>query len=467
VSAEVELGHGQDLPHVARRLQAPAADRIVAAMAPQYLYGDSEPFPEQYDFLAAIRAFVTCASRALELEYEADGLERSLGEQAQSNLYNLEALQKFFSGLVDVVSERAARSAAPQAVGPYANRLIEQIEGFADQARASRAKDIDDNQLRVTSAIRDKRAEMRDVLSTYLLGEPLPVESWADALELAGTAPHGQAVLTHPGEIVTSFALDVGRDEKWSRPRRVGDLVTGVNVQVGFKKAFLRSSLMPEHQVLDEFFVSGVELGPDSAEVRLRRKMDHPRDSFAISVEPDHEGTTIVRIARHDDQDVSQTPHTCQGEDAIRIEAFVDVLRTECESLLARRKRLLWAQLDGRDVLETGTVHALFTRIVERLAPMAAEVSRRSPSPHELSLKVERPDGRREELYVRKKELVAMITPLPPEAQVLFQRLAIFAPDSTAGGIPAAAPTPAIPPAAPTPAIPPAAPVPLAQPKRR
>lgn len=427
-------------------------------MAPQYLYGDSEPFPEQYDFLAALRAFVTCASRALALQYEADELERSLGEQAQYNLYNMEALQKFFSGLVDVVSERAARSAAPQAVGPYANKLIEQIEGYADQARALRAKDIDDNQLRVTSAIRDKRTEMREVLSTYLLGEPLPVDNWAISLELAGTAPHGQAILTHPGEIVTAFALDVGRDANWSRPRRVGDLMTGMNVQVGFKKAFLRSSLLPEHQVLDEFFVSGVELGPDSAEIRLRRKMDHPRDSFSISVEPDNEGTLVVRISREDDKEASETPHRAQGEDAIRVEAFVDVLRTESASLLSHRKRLLWAQLDGRDVLETGTVHALFTRIVERLAPMAAEVSRRSPSPHELSLKVERPDGRREELYVRKKELAAMITPLPLDAQLLFQRLAIFAPDSSAGSIPAAAPTPA---------IPPAAPVPLAQPKRR
>jgi len=413
--------------------------RIVSsgAMAPQYLYGDSEPFPEQYDFLAALRAFVTCASRALVLQYEADELERSLGEQAQSNLYTLEALQKFFNSMVDVISERAARSAAPQAVGPYANRLIEQVEAFADQARASRAKDIDDNQLRVTSAIRDKRAEMREALSTYLLGEPLPVESWALSLELAGTAPHGQAILTHPGEILTSFALDVARDEKWSRPRRVGDLVGGMNVQVGFKKAFLRSSLMPEYQLLDEFFVSGVELGPDSAEVRLRRKIDHPRDSFAISIEPDHAGGTIVRITRHDDKDAAATPHTSQGEDAVRVEAFVDVLRTECESLLAHRKRLLWAQLDGRDVLESGTVHALFTRIVDRLAPMAAEVSRRSPSPHELSLKVERPDGRREELYVRKKELSAMVATLPLDAQMMFQRLAIFAPDTSPGSIPA------------------------------
>jgi len=437
-------------------------------MATQYLFGDSEPFPEHYDFLAALKGFVSCASRTLALQYEADELERTLGDQAQYNLYALEAVQKFFNGLVDAVSERAARSAAPQAVGPYANSLIEQIEGMAEQARSMHARDIDDNQLRVTSAIRDKRAEMREVLSTYMLGGPLPVESWAISLELAGTTPHGQAIITYPGEILAAYALDVARDDRWSRPRRVADLMTGMNLQVGFKKAFLRSSLLPDLMLLDEFFVSGVELGPDSADIRLRRKIDQTRDSFFISLEP-VDGSSTERITRYDEKETAETPHQSATEDAVRIEAFVDVLRSECETLTEHKKRLLWAQLDGRDVLETGIVQSLFERIVDRIAPLAAEVSRRSPSPNELSLKVERPDGRREELYVRKKELSAMVTPLPFEAQMMFQRLAIFSPESTPGGVPAAssAPTPSSPPPAAGPSSPPPASRSTPPPKRR
>ena len=81
-------------------------------MGGRFLYGDSEPFPGGYDFLAALRQFVEAASKSLVLAHEADELERSLGERAQEHLYAVESIQTFFSGLGDLIAERAARSDA-------------------------------------------------------------------------------------------------------------------------------------------------------------------------------------------------------------------------------------------------------------------------------------------------------------------------------------------------------------------
>jgi hypothetical protein len=58
-------------------------------------------------------------------------------------------------------------------------------------------------------------------------------------------------------------------------------------------------------------------------------------------------------------------------------------------------------------------------------APIVAEIARRSPNALELSLKCETDGGRREELYLRKKDLVAKLEPLTPPARALFAPLAL------------------------------------------
>jgi hypothetical protein len=398
-------------------------------MAARFLYGDSEPFPGGYDFLAALRQYVTAAAQALALSHEADELERSLGDRAQEHLYAIEAIQAFFTSVSDGIAERAARSGAAQIVGPYASELLEQAERISAHAKALRAKELDGTSGEVTAKIRERRAQIRSVVADYLLTDPLPVLSWALSLNLAGDAPSGQALLEHPANVSTNFGLDLSRDPNWSRPRRLGDLSPGMVLQVGFKKAFLRSSLHPDVVALDEMVIAALELGPDSMELHLRRRSDAPRDSFVLAVDPDESGRPVVKITRFDDRSgSSEPPFESTGEEAQRVLDLVTVLRGECGALIAHKKRLISAQLDGHDVFERGLVPVLLARIGERLVPIAAEVSRHSPNPSELSLKLEREGGRREEVYLKKAELIALVTPLPPEAQQLFAHLAFMPP---------------------------------------
>jgi hypothetical protein len=413
-------------------------------MGGRFLYGDSEPFPGGYDFLAALRQFVAASSRALVLAHEADELERSLGERAQEHLYAIETIQTFFTGLGDLIAERAARSGSPQIVGPYAAQVVEHVEAVGAHARALRSKELDGASVEVTSRIRERRAEIRQVIADYLLSGPLPVLSWAISLNLAGTAPNGQAVLEHPGDVSTSVAIDVTRDATWNRARRLGDIVPGMTMQVGFKKAFLRSSLHPDVVALDEHVIAVLELGPDSMELRLRRKLDAPRDAFVLTVDPDENGKPLVKVTRMDERGggSADPPFVSEGDEARRVLELVSILRGECSALLAHKKRLLSAQLDGHDVFERSLVPVLLQRIADRLTPIATEVSRHSPNPSELSLKFEREGGRREEVYLKKAELVAMVAGLPPELLQVFSGLAFLPPQSVEIDVSVAEPTP-------------------------
>lgn len=387
-----------------------------------YLFGDSEPFEEGYDFLAQLRSFVRASSQALVLAHEADQLEENLGGSAQAHLHAIEALQTFFDNVYQLIADRAARSSAPLVVAPYAQELLRQVETLGQQARQSRAHDLDAKSVEVTSSIREKRRELRAVLSAYLLTDPLPTESWAMSLQLGGTAPHGQIVLSHPADLTTSFTIDVD-DGFWGTARKVSEICPGLTLQVGFKKAFLRSSLHPDIHVLDDFFIGELELGPTSMEVHLRRKPDSPRDAYVIKLDVDERGTVAQVVKRNDSKGGESEPYTSQGEDVTRIGELATILRRKCAPLLKRKRRLVFAQLDDDDVFERGLVRQLIERIVTRMAPIAVQVSAHSPNPLELSLKVERQGGRREEIYLRKQELIDMVAPLAEDDRALFEPL--------------------------------------------
>ncbi|MGE0787341.1 MAG: hypothetical protein AB7S26_16835 [Sandaracinaceae bacterium] len=390
-----------------------------------YLYGDSHPFDGGFDFLTELRQFVKASSRALLLAHEADALEQSLGERAQEHLHAIEALQTFFDNLTNLISDRAARSGVPQIVGPYAREIMQAVESTGQRARAARAHDLDADQVDVTSKIGERRTELRAVLAEYLLTDPLPTTSWAISLALAGTTPHGQCVLSHPADLTSSFTVDVTGDGTWGRPRKVSELIEGLTLQVGWKKAFLRSSLHPDVATLDDFYIAEIELGPDSMELHLRKKPDAPRDAFLITLDVDDQGVSVAKVSRIGDTD-NQPPFASPPEEIPIVERLAAALRAQCQPLLDRKRRLLFVQLEGHDVFERGLVRSLFDRIAARMAPIAEQVSAHSPNPNELSLKVERPDGRREELYLRKQELIDMVAPLPPQAQTLYAVLSFL-----------------------------------------
>ncbi|MCZ7677589.1 MAG: hypothetical protein M5U28_01950 [Sandaracinaceae bacterium] len=288
-------------------------------MGARYLYGDSHPFPDGYDFLQDLRRFVGAASRALAITHEADELERSLGERAAEHLHATEAIGAFFDTVAHAVGDRAARSGAPKVIEPYARELLATIDAMGNRARASLAQNLDADQVGVTTRIRERRAELKQVLSEYLLTDPLPTLSWAMSLQLTGSAPQGQLVVSHPGDLTTSFAIDVTGDPTWGRPRKIGELVEGLTLQVGWKKAFLRSSLHPDVVTLDDLVLGAVELGPTPWRCACAARRTPRRDSYVLTTDLDDTGVPVAKVTRIDERGGdSDAPFVSQADDAAR-----------------------------------------------------------------------------------------------------------------------------------------------------
>jgi hypothetical protein len=91
--------------------------------------------------------------------------------------------------------------------------------------------------------------------------------------------------------------------------------------------------------------------------------------------------------------------------------------------LTRERQRLVSGTFSGRPLLELEAPRALADALVGHMAPVVAEISRRSGAPGELVLRRTLSEGRREETYCTHTELLEKIMVLPPDLRVAFSAL--------------------------------------------
>jgi hypothetical protein len=160
---------------------------------------------------------------------------------------------------------------------------------------------------------------------------------------------------------------------------------------------------------------------PRGADIQLRRKHNSPtKDAVILALMRTDLGVTGT-IARPDHD--NGAPFPIPAEDIPKIEKLWQNVEQQARAALPKRNSIHSVRLDGQDVYVQDLAPKLFDRLIERYSPFVHEIARRSPSAHELSLKLERDDGRREELFVRKSELLEELTALEPRMRSRFASL--------------------------------------------
>jgi hypothetical protein len=228
-------------------------------------------------------------------------------------------------------------------------------------------------------------------------------------------------VITFAENIVVAYALAGEATSEWRYPRRVGEFAQGVNLMVGSRKSWFKKSAQPDIVALDDHYVSGFDFTDDSAQIRLRRRPDQP-DSYVFILR--RIDANLVAEVHHPDVPDS-LPAPVDSGDKAHVERLWQLLRSAAMNALEHKTRVVSVHLDGEDVFGEGKVPELIVRIVKLLAPIVAEIARRSPNTQELSLKVEHEGGRREEIYLKKADLVAKLAPLGPQERAVFAPLAL------------------------------------------
>jgi hypothetical protein len=385
----------------------------------RFLYGDSVPFPPQYDFLAALKVFVDQATIAARLDGEGRQAVEIAEVEAANRQRAIEALEGAHFAAMHALT--TATTGGQPLILDYAQKVQEFATNLVGHTKQDAINTLQHARDAAHSKTETGRGQLRAAIDAILIAVRLPVSSSEIVMDLNDDGAEFQTILRYPDGIATAYALSVEALDEWRKPRRVSDFTSGVNLPVGLKRSLFKRTVSYEPMVLDEYFLGGFELADETAELRLRRKPDQ-KDVLVFQMRYTDQGF-YAEVQHPGEADASALEPVLEQAASVELERFVMLLRSAAGQVVKHKSRVLGVTLQGRDVFDEHLVGKLLETIVRILVPNVIEIARRSTSPVELTLKTEEDDGKRQEIYVKKAELFAKIDAVPPSERAVFEPL--------------------------------------------
>ena len=406
----------------------------------RFLFGDSTPFPLGYNFLATLESFMSTATRIVQLENETANSRSSIEVTAANRVKGLEALEQFHNVVMRAVQDTAQKVQHSHAL-EYAQRVAEYASQYVEEHKRATlaANERESMQLR---ADHDRRtSEQRQQLEIFLKVAQLPILKTKLSIRLIGEQRGEQrhtmsAVFDNPDNMQTAFTLDANKAAGWQNPRKVGDFMQGVDLLVGVEKSWLRGTVTPKQERVDDWTITQADMSDEALELTLRKNFKEKEMLvFHIrKVEGVLSGTVEHPGVPGQEANVGTA---MQHSDLVQLDKLWAGLRNASRDAIQHKEQLLGVLLDQQPVFEGGLVLSFVVRLIAMFAPTVREVAKRSPNEHELSLKIEHDGGRREEIYLRKDTLINALQPLPAAGRAVFAPLGL---DSWVPGVTSAPP---------------------------
>lgn len=308
-----------------------------------------------------------------------------------------------------------AREARRPEIRKHAEEAIaslgKMIEGWQRSYRHAQEREA----RRIDQRIADLEVAMRASLERLAL----PLRGNLRARRMHRVHQETTYTTTLEGEWVPGLRIRLtGGDAGSETPLRMRTLLGGKNVKirVGTKKALLRRTEGPNFVRLDEWFVLELRVGPGMVRLLLARKPSG--NTEALDLEIASEGAAVAARVRRADGSTQTLP----AEDHPTLREIWDALQGELDRAFADARGLAGLALDGDPVEGADALLRTMEALVAWYRPIVAEIAAHSPSLEELSIKVEREDGRREEAYVHRADLGQHLVALPGD---LRRRLGI------------------------------------------
>ncbi len=387
----------------------------------KYLFGDSTPFPLPFDFLRTLEAFMSAGTRVVLLEHRARKLSEETFTAQQERAKGLKTLGRFHDTVLRAFGE-AVMPQHPYAV-EYAQRMAERAVALVTEKRRAVEEADDRGEARLRSESDRAGEESANHLRTFFQTSRLPTEGMRLSTTLVEGRPDARASLVHPGGIGVSFTIGTSKSPAWSVPRKLSDLAGHLELTVGIKKSWIGSKISLEPVRLDDWVVGSAELGDATATIAVRKKPDQ-KDTLIFKLRRE-QGVFTADVEHPGDPNAELVPSAAEAGDLVALERLWTALAATFDAILEDRTAITAVSLDGEDVFERRLGEKLVERLVTVLAATTLEVARRSPNQHELSLKREGDDGRREEFYLKRDNLLEGLQPLPREGRAVFAPLGL------------------------------------------
>jgi hypothetical protein len=271
------------------------------------------------------------------------------------------------------------------------------------------------------SSMNAARAGVAIALEALFARHDLPSTTWRVEwrAEPGDRSAQAFAFGSSPFKLELKMETDIAPSSPFARAPRVAELERGLAMHVPEPGMFGRGTRL-KRRSLDAWHLMEVEIAPERACMVLRRSNKGPSAGIEIVVRSYGTSSPTVRRLTEAGPAAREDAIMCDADDAEVVRRLWKQVEKHVGALERRRTRLVSATLDGATVEEIRRPAMLAELIIGSVCGIVREIVQRSPAGAELVLKRDTGNGRREEIYVSRDEIVAKIETLRTERRRMF-----------------------------------------------
>ncbi len=380
----------------------------------RYLYGDSSSFPLNQNFIITLAACTDCAVALLRVDEKIHKF-RKVSDQANSAaMSELADIDQLIQRLDKAFAQREHLSNATA-------KVVEQVTATA-KAQFDKAK----NGVKSWRDGTIRRAQegcgpgdMMQPLHTFMVKHELPYTSWGLRWKAGrGEEPvQAQVYAIMQRGLTATLSVAIPPKHLWAQPVRLMQLEPKLQIKLMGKNWLGREKL--QDVALEKYFVTRITRTSERHQLILSKKAKEISDGLRISLrEGEIKRITIQRI--DEDENAIGEAASIDNQEAQLIKKVWRKIEETIADLVRHRHQLLAATLYGKRITELESPATVAVAMIQSVAPLVRDMKRHSRTPGELQLKRDLGDGRREELFISAREIVAKYQVLMPKNQQLF-----------------------------------------------
>jgi hypothetical protein len=390
-----------------------------------YLFGDSSPSNLQIDYIEFLREALDFSVAVLAAhERMMQGAARAIlvKKEGDAEVQRLESLGAVVARAVEAFDIGADTSATAACAQALLRGAVETVRSSIDRVRASGASDV----AAIEEEARRDRERCVEALGGFLKRHDLPqMTSELRLQQEAGTGYAARLYVRALENVQAVLDLDVPPSHLFGTVARVDKLVERLEVHAPETGGWLRKEVKLRPQRLDKEFVTAIVAGAKVTMIQLRTAADGTGVGFDLSVPEDAVRVSLRRVGESNGE---APPFDLDETDSAKIRDLKDKMLASTVELKRARRALVEAAFGDKPLGEARDPKVIVERLVAEMAPVVREIAKRSLGPTELVLKRQTGDGRREEIFVSRRDLQVKLRGLGPAARAVFAPLELGEP---------------------------------------
>ena len=408
-----------------------------------YLYGDSTPSTLEINYIDFLRDALDFAARVLGSDERLRGDSARADELRRAAEIDVARLEAFG----DTVSRAVVGAMSPAGVAnspvtPCAQSVMRSSAELVGAAIERVRGEAEGEIARLAALAERDRGGAMQALGTLLLRHDLPDATTEVRVTLGeGSRYVAQLHVLALADLEAVVDLEVADDHAFARPLRVDKLVERLEVHAPEISGWLRKEVKLKPQRLDKEYVTELTVSGTETRIALRSSIDGVGAGYDVVVRRTAPRVSLTRVG----EGPELPTFDLTDEDETRMLDLEEKLVASAGGLIDARKALAQATLGGQPLDGHPAARSMVERLVEKIAPVVQEIARHSLTQTELVLKRLLDNGRREEIFLARRELEQKLEGLADGGRAILATLGLSDPPAAPVVAPTQAPVAAAP----------------------